>query len=135
MIYFDTSALVKLIRTEAETSSFQQFLLDNSHEMHATSALGIVEIHRAAMRIGAAAQMRAFEVAEAFGTLALTPSVLARAAAAEPASLRTLDAIHISTALLTEASLLVTYDKRMTESARLYGLSVASPGAADEPLR
>ncbi len=131
MIYFDTSALVKLIRAEAETPSFQQFLLDNSHEMYATSAIGIIEIHRAAMRIGAPAQMRAFEVAEAFGTLALTPGILARAAAAEPSSLRTLDAIHISTALLTEASLLVTYDHRMVESARLYKLRVISPGVGD----
>ncbi len=47
----------------------------------------------------------------------------------EPAAVRTLDAIHLATALALGDDLqeIVTYDRRMTEGARRLGLPVASP--------
>ena len=55
--------------------------------------------------------------------------VLDRAGELAPTSLRTLDAIHLATASLLGPDLeaVVTYDRRMIEAARLYGLPVASP--------
>lgn len=50
--------------------------------------------------------------------------------AAEVASreVRTLDAIHIATALRARAAELVAYDRRTLHAAQAQGLSVASPG-------
>ena len=51
--------------------------------------------------------------------------------AAEVASreVRTLDAIHVATALRARAAELVAYDPRMLHAAQAQGLSVASPGS------
>jgi predicted nucleic acid-binding protein len=51
----------------------------------------------------------------------------------EPPGVRSLDAIHLATARRLEVGLeaVVTYDRRMVETARMAGLRVASPG--DEP--
>jgi predicted nucleic acid-binding protein len=48
-----------------------------------------------------------------------------------PPRLRTLDAIHLATALDLADSLstLLTYDKLLAEAARAAGLTVLSPGA------
>lgn len=54
--------------------------------------------------------------------------VLARAVA--PASVSTLDAIHLATALQTRGELdaFVTYDKRLADAAAAAGLHVEAPG-------
>jgi hypothetical protein len=51
------------------------------------------------------------------------------AAVVQPASLRTLDAIHLAGALRMGADLsaLVTYDQRLVDAARAAGLPVVSP--------
>jgi len=55
--------------------------------------------------------------------------ILDAAGTLEPRVLRTLDAIHIATALALGDDLeaIVSYDERMVESARLLGLVTASP--------
>ena len=59
----------------------------------------------------------------------INDEVLASAGALLPADLRSLDAIHLATALLFGASLrqLVTYDARMSVAATTVGLRVVSP--------
>jgi predicted nucleic acid-binding protein len=44
------------------------------------------------------------------------------------ASLHTLDAIHLASALRVEADELVAYDLRLLEAARGQGMRVVSPG-------
>ena len=53
----------------------------------------------------------------------LDPEVVERAALVEPASLSSLDAIHLATAalLLPELAHVLTYDDRMAEAAASYG--------------
>ncbi|MGH4012675.1 MAG: hypothetical protein ACRDSL_01790 [Pseudonocardiaceae bacterium] len=62
----------------------------------------------------------------------ITPPVLGDATAVPPPWLRTLDAIHLATALDLGASvdILLTYDKLLIEAARTKGLTVAFPGAS-----
>jgi predicted nucleic acid-binding protein len=52
-----------------------------------------------------------------------------RAAGIAPATVRTLDAIHLATALAIGSALgsFVTYDDRLAEAARALGLPVVSP--------
>jgi len=59
----------------------------------------------------------------------LTVPLLDTAGRLDPPLLRTLDAVHLATALSLTARLgtVVTYDRRMTEAAQHLGLPVASP--------
>jgi predicted nucleic acid-binding protein len=61
----------------------------------------------------------------------LNESIRTRAAMLEPRSLRSLDAIHIATALdlMSDLEGVVTYDSRQAEAARAVTLVVFSPGA------
>ena len=56
--------------------------------------------------------------------------IAARAAAILPAEMRTLDAIHLATAmeLLPDLDALVTYDTRLANAAVQRGLQVVAPG-------
>jgi predicted nucleic acid-binding protein len=57
--------------------------------------------------------------------------VIERAARLEPLELRSLDAIHVATALALESPDLVfySYDSRTIGAAQANGITVASPGA------
>lgn len=83
------------------------------------------------------ANRRSVEVAETaarvlgrIGFIPVSPRVIDLALAIQPAGLRTLDAIHVATALAIRDDLdvLVTYDRRMLEAAALHGLRAVSPG-------
>lgn len=55
-------------------------------------------------------------------------SVREMAATVRPPPLRTLDAIHLATALLTDdLDEFISYDRRLAEAARAHGLNVLSP--------
>jgi predicted nucleic acid-binding protein len=83
-------------------------------------------VTRAARSLGADAS-----AALAEGDVVLLRSdVLAAAAELEPTALRTLDAIHLATALSLGGAFdaFVAYDERLLEAAHAYGLGTASPG-------
>jgi predicted nucleic acid-binding protein len=46
----------------------------------------------------------------------------------EPPALRSLDTVHLVTALDVGAREMVVYDRRLAEVARRYGLDAVSPG-------
>jgi uncharacterized protein len=98
--------------------------------------LSIVEVRRAAMRRGSLAEReKAVDVLKSLVVIKLTPEILDRAADIEPSALRSLDAIHLATALhlVSERAVTITdfvvYDLRLADAARSLGFSVASPGA------
>ena len=59
----------------------------------------------------------------------LSPAISIVAASLQPVVLRTLDAIHVASALAlgSELDAFVTYDDRMAEAARAIGLPVVRP--------
>ena len=61
--------------------------------------------------------------------LELTDELLTAAGMLEPPTLRTLDAIHLASALRLGAQLdvLITYDQRMASAAAALGLPVEAP--------
>ena len=127
--YLDSSALVKLIVREAETSALEADLAERDGLV--TSSLAMVECRRAAGRAGNRRVLqRLDDVLEAVYLLDLTTRVLEAAASLRPAPVRSLDAIHIATAIsVGDADLdLITYDDRMAEAASANGLRVARPG-------
>jgi predicted nucleic acid-binding protein len=78
----------------------------------------------------AAASARAAAVVGYVEQLAVTRNLLDTAGRLELPGLRSLDAIHIASALLLTHQLeaFVTYDVRQADAARALGLQVRSPG-------
>ncbi|MEU6642273.1 type II toxin-antitoxin system VapC family toxin [Saccharomonospora sp. NPDC046836] len=130
MIYFDTSALVKLVIKETETPELVSWLATHATGPKVSSMLARVELPRAVRRGGDVAYLRAQLVLGDLLQVPLTAGVL-DAAGSLPGSLRSLDSIHLASALRLRSELdcLVAYDQRLLEAAQLTGLTVAAPGA------
>lgn len=124
--FLDTSAIVKLLVHEPESAALIDFL-DGRTEVEACE-LAIVELGRAVRR--ALPAVDEDDILEALVLHRVTPDVLRRAARLTPASLRTLDAIHLASALGASDgdTEFVTYDDRLAQAARAHGLRVVQPG-------
>jgi predicted nucleic acid-binding protein len=129
IVYLDTSALTKLVRIEAETEGLRRWLEQGTATHLVSSEIATVELVRAARRSGESAVPVARQVLAGLSLVSLTSEMLQRAAQLEPPELRSLDAIHLATALElgSELATLVAYDRRMLAAADALGLSVAAP--------
>ncbi len=129
MLYLDSSALVKLVVYEQESTALRQHLSMQVDSFVCSSALATVEVIRAVKPQGADAVDAAHVLLEATQIVELGFDILTSAAGLAPNTLRTLDAIHIATALAlgTELDAVITYDKRMADAAKAAGLMVLSP--------
>jgi uncharacterized protein len=129
VIYLDASALAKLVLPEPESSALARFL--QSWPSRTASVIARVELLRAAMREAQPPEVsaRARAVLNHVALLPLDPAVVSAASAVEPPALRTLDAIHLATALSIREGLagMVTYDRRLADGARRAGLTVWAP--------
>ena len=68
-----------------------------------------------------------------FGLSPISNQIIEAAAMLKPEQLRTLDAIHVATALnIGDLAGIVTYDRLMAEAARANGLTVLAPGAVED---
>jgi uncharacterized protein len=131
VVYLDSSAIVKIVVREAESADSRRLL--GSQPIRAVSALSRVEVVRTVRSHGEDAVARAGEVLHGLVQIAVDDAVLDRAAGLDTALLRSLDAIHVATALTLAAHLqvVVTYDDRMRTAALANGLRVAAPGATE----
>ena len=129
MLYLDSSAIVKLVAPEPESGALVARLRSDPETV--SSALAGVEVLRAVRRTGAAVEMlgRAEAVLDRIGLVAMDSGVLRRASMLEPTDLRTLDAIHLATALTLGPEIvgLVTYDARLAQAASRAGLAALAP--------
>ena len=130
-LYIDSSALMKLVTLEEESDSLRAFMAGNnpwsSGVSLVSSQLAKTEIFRASARISTDASRTARDLAKSVTFLGLDRSILDQASLAMPASLRTLDAIHVTTALWGGFDV-IGYDSRLAEAAERAGLTVYSPG-------
>lgn len=122
--FLDSSALVKLVRPEPETQALREYLSQPRRAM-LVSELAVTEVTRAARRIGVdpAPALEECEI------VLLRSEHLTRAAELAPGTLRTLDAIHLATALSLgdRVGQFVAYDGRLRAAASAHGLEVATP--------
>ena len=125
--YLDSSALVKTVVREPESTALRRYL--RSVPIHASSALATTEVLRAVRRADANATPRARRALSRVVILELTGDVLLEAGLLDPPELRTLDAIHLAAAktLGGDLAAVVTYDERMAAAALRVGLSVEAP--------
>lgn len=128
VVYLDASAIVKLVVRERETEALRAYL-DGAELV--TSEMSSTEVPRAAhLRTGAIEVIEQAEtVLRRFQLVTLDEELHRAAARALPAELRTLDAIHLASALRLRDRLtaVVAYDKRLTQAIRAADLSVEAP--------
>ncbi|HEX3392539.1 MAG TPA: type II toxin-antitoxin system VapC family toxin [Solirubrobacteraceae bacterium] len=133
LCYLDASALVKLVRREPETGALVAALGPDSKLV--SSEIAEVEMLRALRRrAGDEAARLGQTKLENVRLLPLDSHIRRRACELEPVELRSLDAVHLATALHLGGLLkcVYAYDKRLIESARNVGLPVAVPGEDDQ---
>ena len=127
-LYLDSSAFVKIVVNETETAAVRMYLARNAVR-RVSSALLRTESLRAVRHLGPDALATVREGLRRVDLIAIDDRILDSAGILEEQVLRTLDAIHLATAMAVGDDLdaIVTYDERMVEAARLLGLSTASP--------
>jgi predicted nucleic acid-binding protein len=124
--YLDTSAFIKLVRSEPESAALRRELA--GREL-ISSALLTVEGRRAARRYGELSSVRAHTALTAITLVPLDQPILDAAAELDPAELRSLDALHLATALSLNQDLerLYCYDSRLSDAAQALGIEVSQP--------
>ena len=127
-VYLDSSAFVKLAVEEPETRALRAFLAERDGR-RVSSALLRTESLRAVRQLGGDVLSTVREGLRRVDLVAIDDRILDAAGTLEPRVLRTLDAIHLATALAVGDDLetVVTYDERMAAGARLLGLPTATP--------
>ena len=142
MIYFDTCALLKLIRADDDSAALGAFIDERPDTRWFSSELARAELVRTVRRVNHDSRGHIVDVDrlraelgyveslwERLDLIAVSTRVLTEAAAIEQPFLRTLDAIHLAAAASMRRSLsaFVTYDKKLAASAQQAGLPVLSP--------
>jgi len=128
-VYLDSSALLKLVLPENERAALESALAPWPDRL--TSELSAVECRRAVRRQPEAAVLspRMDDILSSITLLRFDPSLLRLAGTIGPVRLRSLDAIHLASALsigdYPEA--FMTYDDRLADAARAVGLNVLTP--------
>ncbi len=124
--YLDTSAFIKLVRSEPESRALRAELA--GRELFSSILLS-VEGRRAARRYGTLAVNRARAALATITLLPIDRPVIDVAGELEPAELRSLDALHLATiiSLGKDVERIYCYDARLTHAARALGIEVSEP--------
>lgn len=126
--YLDTSALLKLVVTEPETSALRAWLNESDRSPVACD-LARTELLCAVRRAAPDQALQARAVLDSITLTEVTTALFEAAGRLDPTTLRSLDAVHLAAALDLGDDLdgLVTYDERLAEAARFHGIVVTAP--------
>jgi hypothetical protein len=129
MIYLDSAAVVKLAHAEPESAALRGWLEERAEAQWVSSVLTEIESFRALARYAPEAVSRLPAVLDQIDLIDLDQRIRILARTVTPATVRSLDAIHLGTALHVRPSLtsFVTYDKRLLDAAQAAGLPIDSP--------
>ena len=121
---------MKRVQAERESAALEAYLDAHGPDDLLTSAIARAEVIRAVRVGGVEVVNAARQLLRKISILAVDDRVLERAATLDTgADLRTLDAIHLASALEVAPELrdLVTYDRRMARAAAALRLPVSMP--------
>lgn len=128
LLYLDASALVKLVVAEPESEALSTFVGEWRDRI--TSRVSAVEVTRAVRREADPGMIeRAAGLLDAVAFVELTAEITELAGTLEPPALRSLDAVHLASALSVARDVgpFVTYDVRLRDAASGAGLDVQAP--------
>lgn len=131
MIYVDSSALLKLLFEEDESDTLRRWLTAHASVAVVSSELARVEVSRVCRRIDSGRINAARALLAGLDLIPMTSDVINEAAEMGSTMLRSLDAIHLSTALSIREDLtaLVAYDRRLSDAATAAGIETVRPCA------
>ena len=129
--YLDTSAFLKLVVAEKESGAVRAWLVD--HGPPWSSQLLRTEALRAARRLDIDEEV-VESALQAVSLILPVASTFHSAGTLPPPTLRSLDALHLATALELGEDLdgLVTYDERMAQAALAESITVVAPTCPSE---
>ena len=126
-VYLDASASVKLLVAEPESTSLAAELDSLAEDNDLVScALLETELRRFAVREGLA-QAAVSDLLDSIGLVEPDLAVFRTAGLLPGRALRSLDAVHLATALRLQSSALIAYDNRLLAAARDVGITTRSP--------
>lgn len=128
--YLDSSAFCKVFLEEDHSDQMREFFTSQGSKGRlVVSFLTELETKRALSRLGVDPS-QALDAIEAIPLIPVSTEVFARAKDVLPKSLKSLDAIHLATALLLKnlGVEMVTFDKQLASAARQNGIEAISPG-------
>ena len=133
MIYLDSSALLKLLHEEHESAALERWMAEREGTPVVSSELAKIEVIRACRRVNADALPEARTLLASIDLIPLTGEVIDQATEVGDGGLRSLDAIHLASALWirSDLSVFVVYDERLAGAARAAGLNTTGPGRND----
>ena len=119
MIYLDSSALLKLLFLEPETVGLRHWVLERKESTLTSSELAKVEVLRGCRRIDATVLPAARGLLSGINLIPLSGRVIDEAGALGEPLLRSLDALHLASALsvANELTAFVAYDRRLVAAA------------------
>ena len=129
MIYLDSAAVVKLAHAEPESAALRGWLDERAETGWISSVLTEIESFRALARYAPATASRLPAVLDQIDLIDLDQRIRRLVRTVMPTTVRSLDAIHLGTALHVRPSMtsFVTYDKRLLDAAQAAGLPIDSP--------
>ena len=130
ILYADTSALLKRVIIEPASANLRRVLLERtaSGDVVAASSLVWLEVWRSLRRLRVDdPDLTAGTALVGVDEIPLTDDILHRARRIGPDMLRSLDAIHLTSAVAVGASAVLTYDNRLADAAAVSGFEVLSP--------
>ncbi len=130
VLYVDTSALLKRVVVEAESPAVRALLRDRhvAGDLLTASSVAWLEVWRSLRRASVADVEDVITAAlSGVAEYTLDDDVLRRARRVGSDELRSLDAIHLASAIAVGADAILTYDKRLAEAAAAVGLAALAP--------
>ena len=125
--YIDSSALLKLLIVEKESTALTDFIDFTIKSSVITRVEVIRTLHRIAPEKIAEAQI----ILAGTDLIPVNPAILNVAENFTPSiTLKSLDALHVATVLFLNKSIegVITYDRQMIKNAKELGIKVVSPG-------
>src|SRR5680860_75959 len=135
IVYADSSGLIKRVVDEAGSGNLERTLEHHviAGDVIVTSSLAWIEVSRGLRRLSEYAGTGiedAIDIAlSGVAERPITGDVVSLARRIGPFELRSLDAIHLATAVILDVDVVLTYDDRLTDACRYNGLTTVSPGA------
>lgn len=129
MIYIDTSALLKLVRLDEPEAPAISAYVDEFNPELVSSALLAIEARRGMLRSRPEGVPKVDQLLGRVELIDISGPVIESASRLPDPLLRSLDAIHLATALLIrqDVDAVLTYDQRLLAAATTYGLPTAAP--------
>jgi predicted nucleic acid-binding protein len=131
LIYVDTSALLKLVKDdEPEGPSLRAYIAELAEPQLVSSALLAVEARRGMLRVRPDGLTKVDLLLANVAKIGISDAVIESASRLPDPLLRSLDAIHLATALLIRDDIetVLAYDVRLRDAAEAHGLPTAAPG-------